>query len=332
MPSETGDYGPDWDVNKYLVANNNWGRWGKDDQKGAVNLITPDKIRSAAQLVRDGENISLSRRLPTQPGPGNPFPAQHYVIATEPGNPTQAGSSVDYYGFRYHGHSYTHVDALCHTWSQDVGMWNGRKASANIGLGAGVGLDDTPPEKFTSLPADGVRWADVSQWSDGITTRGVLLDIPALRGTCRVEADMPVEGSELRAAAQRQGVVIEPGDALVVYCGREHWEDDAAGRTYTRSVAGGRPGLDASCIPVIRETDIAVLLWDMLDAHPNKYGIGSTVHNVLWAFGVGLVDNCLLGRLRDACVQRGRYEFMLLIAPLVVIGGTGSPVNPIAIL
>ena len=97
----------------------NWGRWGADDQMGAVNLITPAKRASAAALVKSGRTVSLSR----------PFqPDQHFIRINDRG----AGRSVvDYYGFIYHGVAVTHVDALCHMWDQN-GMWNGRDPAREI--------------------------------------------------------------------------------------------------------------------------------------------------------------------------------------------------------
>lgn len=92
-----------------------------------------------------------------------------------------------------------------------------------------------------------------------------------------------------------------------------------------------RAGLHASCLPFIRDHDIAILVWDMMDAAPNEYGIPHTVHGAIPAYGVALLDNALLQPLAEVCAEEGTYEFMLTINPLVVVGGTGSPVNPIAV-
>lgn len=92
-----------------------------------------------------------------------------------------------------------------------------------------------------------------------------------------------------------------------------------------------RPGLHASCLPFIRDTDAAVLVWDMLDYRPTGYTLNWGVHPVLFAFGVCLIDNARLDDLATACAEEARYDFMLTLAPLVVVGGTGSPLNPIAL-
>ena len=114
---------------------------------------------------------------------------------------------------------------------------------------------------------------------------------------------------------------------MAVYSGREAYTE-AYG-----SWGGGdsRAGLHASCLPFIRDNDIAILIWDMMDASPNEYGFPHTVHAVIPAYGVALLDNALLKPLAKVCAEEGRYEFMMSINPLVVVGGTGSPVNPIAV-
>jgi hypothetical protein len=81
----------------------------------------------------------------------------------------------------------------------------------------------------------------------------------------------------------------------------------------------------------MRDHDIAVLVWDMMDHMPNGYDIPWSVHGAIFAYGIALLDNALLQPLAEVCAQEGRYEFMLTIAPLKVIGGTGSPANPIAL-
>ena len=105
------------EVQAYLKDDRNWGRWGKDDQKGAVNLITPEKRISAARLVKSGQAISLSREFPKTPAPNNPFPAVHYMKQHTRGE--GAGACVDYLGIGFHGNATTHLDALCHAWDAD---------------------------------------------------------------------------------------------------------------------------------------------------------------------------------------------------------------------
>ncbi|MSQ12628.1 MAG: cyclase family protein [Dehalococcoidia bacterium] len=292
------------EIESYLKEKNNWGRWGKDDQVGAVNLITPQKRAQAAALVRTGRAVSLSREFPKTPAPNNPTPAQHFMRVQE--RPNNSGAAMDYYGIFYHGFAATHLDALCHVWDQN-GLYNGRN----------------PKDVLTF---DGAKANDVSAWSNGIVTRGVLLDVPRHRKTPFVTDDRPVHGWELEEIAKAQGVTIGPGDALVVYSGREAWW-----ATNPNWANPSRPGLHASCLQFIRDHDVSVLVWDLMDAAPNEYGLAWSVHGAIFAYGVALVDNALLQPLAEACAQERRYEFMLTVAPLRVVGGTGSPVNPIAL-
>ncbi len=295
------------EVESYLKDRRNWGRWGRDDEVGAMNLVTSEKRAAAASLVRNGRSVSLSRYLPKDPAPNNPTPAQHWMRRNPRGT---GGSCGDFYGVYYHGTATTHLDALCHVWSQD-GMWNGRNPDREITF-------------------DGAKFGSVDRWSEGIITRGVLLDIPRHRGQPFVAQERPVHGWEMEEIARAEGVTVEPGDALVVYSGREAWNeahpDDIWGSNATR-----RPGLHASCLPFIRDNDVSVLVWDMMDLTPNGYDIPWSVHGAIFAYGIALLDNALLQPLAEVCAEEGRYEFMLVIAPLKVAGGTGSPVNPIAL-
>ena len=266
-----------------------------------------------SRLVRSGRAVSLSRPWNTTGGGGNLHPALHYTQALEP-ELGKTGGAVDYYGAFYHGRTFTHIDALCHMCGTE-GMWNGRDPAREVGL-------------------SGSRWGGIDRWSDGVVTRGVLLDIPRFRGEAYVTQDKPVHGWDLEDVARAQGVTIEPGDALAVYSGREKWQAAHSGEPYGTSDWNRKPGLHASCLPFIRDNDISLLLWDMMDFGPDGYdisGVTGPVHSVIYAYGVGLLDNSLLEPLASACHEEGRFEFMLMVAPLKVVGGTGSPVNPIAV-
>ena len=284
------------EVDAWYTERRNWGRWGADDQVGAINLITPEKRTAAAALVRSGRTVSLSRVFE---------PTQQFIRKNDRGRGGRAGSVVDYYGFIYHGQTVTHVDALCHMWDID-GMWQGRDPNVEIDTG-------------------GARFGDITAWSDGIITRGVLLDVPRHRGVPFVTADRPVHGWELEEIARTEGIDVQPGDALIVHSGRGAFEE--AGNTF-----GGddRPGLHVSCAKFIRDHDVALLGWDMMDARPSEYGYPFPVHGVLFNYGVALLDNALLEPVATACAQESRYEFMFMALPLKVARGTGSPANPVA--
>jgi kynurenine formamidase len=298
------DLPTDAEVQSFLIEQNNWGRWGDDDQRGAFNLITPEKRMEAVSLVQQGRSVSLSRFWPKQPGPLNPQPAQHFTTWFDRG---VSGGAVDYYGIMYHGYSTTHVDALCHVWDSEGG-WQGRSPDELVG-------------------PQGAKFADITNWQEGIITRGVLLDVPKFRGEPYVTLERPVTGPELAAVAESQGVTVGAGDALVVYSGRELWQAENP-TTYMGEAPS--PGLDASCSMFIRERDVSLLSWDMMDYRAPDGGLPWPVHSVLYKFGVCLMDNSLLQPLAEVCAEESRYEFMLMALPLPVEGGTGSPVNPVA--
>ncbi|MEX2148161.1 MAG: cyclase family protein [Candidatus Rokuibacteriota bacterium] len=290
----------------------NWGRWGKDDQRGTVNLITPARRAAAARLVTSGRSVSLSRPFPTSPGLNNALPAQHYMKTMRRGT---GGFAADYYGIFYHGVASTHLDALCHTWDDEQAMWNGRD-----------------PRK--EITFDGATFGSVEHWAEGIITRGVMLDVPRHRGTPCVTQEAPVHGWELEDILRARNITLEPGDAVCVHAGRERWQAQNPSRAYSVPFGPGpldRPGLHISCLPFLRDHDVSLLVWDMLDALPIGYDVPWAVHACLFAYGLPLLDNALLEPLAEACAEEGRDDFMLVIAPLRVIGGTGSPANPLAV-
>jgi kynurenine formamidase len=299
-------------VDQWLVDKRNWSRWGPNDEEGATNLIDNAKRIAAAHLVKSGTAVSLSAPVHMGPGSEDLQPAQHYVRRYDT-------AVVDFIDMPIHGVANTHLDALGHVWDKE-GMWNGRNP------------DDV-------VHTNGLDWSDVDVWRDGIITRGVLLDVPRFRGTEYVTFDDPVTGSELEAVAMSQGIKFSPGDALIVSSGRQAWtrENGSWGKWSDEQTPGGRilhhhPGLDISCIQFIREIDCAIVIWDMHDASDHGYERPWTTHSIIWAFGVAVVDGARLDRLSTACENEGRWEFLLMVAPLRIARGTGSPVNPIAIL
>lgn len=293
------------EVMSYLKDHRNWGRWGDKGGAGAINLITPEKRVQAAGLVKSGRTVSLSRPLPVEPSRENAIPVQHYMKKEYIGS---WGASLDFLGIFHHGFSVTHIDALCHNWDDD-GMWDGRDPEVEITF-------------------KGARWGSVDEWRDGILTRGVLLDVPKHRGEPYVTIGNPVHGWELEEILEEEGLSLEPGDAVVVNGGREAYMADGP-----REFAEGDriPVLHASCMPFIRDHDVALLVWDITDIAPNEYGLAWTVHGIIHAYGIPILDNALLEPLARVCAEEGRYEFMLTVNPLVAVGGTGSAVNPVAV-
>lgn len=302
------------EVQNYLRVNRNWGRWGADDERGTANLITDECRVRAAQLIRSGRSISLSRPIDVVPGVDNTQPVQHHI--TVGNRPHGAGYAGDYFGISCHGHTTTHIDALCHIWDDD-GIYNDRSPDQVIGFG-------------------GANFGGAQAWADGITGRGVLIDVPRHRGTSYVTQDNPVHGWELDEIVKQHHVELEPGDIVCVYSGREAFERDHPDQPYGRwkNVDGEieKPGLHASCLWFLRQHDVGALVWDMMDLMPHGYDVAWTVHGSIHSFGLILIDNALLETLAEICASENRDTFFFTCAPMLMERSTGSIANPVAIL
>lgn len=303
----SGEFNDRESVLQYLWRQRNWTRWEASPHLGTLNLVSKKKRVEAAALIRTGESISLSRPITSVASDRNPAPLERRERVLRPVEDMQC--VVDYVGLKYHGYSVTHIDALCHVWDER-GMWLGADPEANM------------------TASDNERTAQVCDWDVGLFTRGVLLDIPSLRGVPSVDLESPVTASDLEAACANEKVAIGPGDAVVIHMGRGAWE--AAHREWS-GYKDPRPGLDASCLKFFRERDVSAVIWDFSEARPNRYGMYWTVHLAIPYFGLMLIDNAETGRLAEVSRVSGTYEFLLAAIPLLVVGGTGSPANPVAV-
>jgi len=276
----------------------NWGRWGKDDQMGSVNLITPQKRVEAAALVNEGVSISMAHdELP---------PFEHKMLST--GSTPGAESATDLYSVQFHGYSITHMDSLCHFFWEGH-MYNGYSQQEVTEKGAG---------KLSIL-----------NFKNGILTRGVVMDFPRLFGTPYLKSDRRIYPEDLDAWEKNTGVKIQSGDAVLVDTGR--WARYAAEGEW--NVSKGSAGLDATCMPWFKARNVAALGSDLaMDAMPsNIEGVSMPVHILtLVAMGAPILDNLDLEAVAKAAAARKRWTFLLTVAPLPVEGGTGSPFNPIA--
>ncbi|MDG2026060.1 MAG: cyclase family protein [Acidimicrobiales bacterium] len=294
----------------------NWGRWGEDDEAGALNLITDDVRRGAAAAVRHGRAVSCARDIPVDPAPDNPHPALHMMVkggddCLIPGLGFETTS--DFVGLAFHGMASSHLDAFCHV-LRDGLMYNGRPAALVKSTGA---------EKNTVMCA-----------KDGITTRGVLLDMPRALGIDWLEPGHFVDPDQLDLAVSAQNdVEIREGDCLLISLGRDAQRAERGPFNPFRS---GTPGLHPECVPWMHERGISVLGSDIIsDVLPvsGVEGWAMPVHEcTLVAMGVHLLDNLDLSGLMAECAALSQWDFQLTIAPLRIEGGTGSPVNPIAVL
>jgi len=310
--------GNEWYSNDELRAMfesvKNWGRWGPDDEAGALNLITAEHIAAAASEVTGGESVSCSRELPVKPNVETPYPAMHMMVrggddCVIPGLGME--STSDFVGVQFHGMSTSHIDALCHVFV-DEQMYNGFGAA--------------------EVKSTGARRGSIMCAKDGVVGRGVLLDIPGLHKTTHLEPGTPVMVADLEAAEATQGVQVGVGDILLIGTGRDARRADTGP---WHPFADGLAGLHPECIPWLHERGVAVLgsdgVSDVLPGlHPSEWAM--PIHQcVIVAMGVHLLDNLRLDRLAEACKRHDRWSFLFTIAPLRIEGGTGSPVNPVAL-
>jgi kynurenine formamidase len=180
------------------------------------------------------------------------------------------------------------------------------------------------------VTAHGATRLGIHHLHNGVVTRGVLLDIPALRGVDALEPGEPVFPEDLEAAEERAGLRVRAGDALLVRTGRWVWRDAHGPWDFGTRAAG----LDAACLPWLRERDVATLGSDgVSDVLPSRVErVGMPIHEIaIVALGLHLMDNLDLDALSEACADEGRSEFLFVVAPLVLRRGTASPVNPIAV-
>lgn len=302
-----------------LGVRSNWGRWGAEDERGTLNLIDGDNVLRATAAVRSGEVVSLGRPLDVTDPPYYPqgldAAVRHEMVTawgSNAGGDVQAAS--DQVHVQCHGLDNTHMDALCHIGYGGIG-YNGRRFSDMVD----------------------VSGASVSDMLVGgpVVTRGVLVDVPRLRGVDHLDGGDPVTADDLLAAAPD----VRPGDALVVRTGRARAVAGspsaaaAEGRSAT-SKYGPIAGLHHSVMRVVGELDCGLLGTDgsadnfpAVDDHLLPIHVLALVH-----LGVHLLHNLALEQLADALAARGTSEFMIVAAPLRLPRGTGSPIAPVAVL
>ncbi len=292
----------------------NWGKWGPDDERGTLNYTTPDHVRRAAALVRSGRSVSMARPIDKVAGPDNANPAIHHVtqgydVVSEHGEPKFAS---DYLGCECHGNAHSHLDALCHIAYRGK-LYNGKS-----------------PATFTSR---GATIMDITTYAQGIVGRGVLLDIPRLRGVKWLEPGDAVNAEELVAAERAQGVRLREGDFFVYRVGHYRRRMEL-GAWNVESDGEGKAGLHPEAMLLLHERKVAAFLPDG-DGETIPSGVGGVAYPVhalqIGAMGLACADSLQLEELAKVCEEEGHWEFMVVMAPLRLPGGTGSLLNPIAI-
>lgn len=290
---------------RWLVELSNWGRWGPDDELGAFNLITPARRAAAAGLVSEGFTVSLASNAQDHESVDVPCPVEWSMVRA-----TRTGASDRIAYPCIHGPGTTHLDAFAHVFF-DGRMWNGYDVDGLVTMEGGAAKNS------------------ILTMKDGIVTRGVLYDIPRLKGVPWLEPGTRITVEDLEAWEERAGVRAGPGDAFLVRWGR--WaRQDALGPFDTGLEAAG---LDNNVIPWLKERDVAVAGWETPGYAPQPEGDlpRTALHNfALTILGIQILDRADFQALAAAAAERNRWEFLVTIAPLPIPNGTGSPVNPIA--
>ena len=285
--------------------------WGPADRRGALNYLTPAEVAAAAGEVRQGRCVSLAAPIRGDVTPDNPDPARHQMTGTAAdADPSGLSFATDRITMNVHGDADSHIDALCHVMF-DQTLYNGVPAGCVTDAGA--------------------QELSIGLAGDGIVGRGVLLDVPRVCGTAWLEPGDHVTTQDVLAAERSQQVSIGRGDLLFVRVGHRR-------RRAVRGpwdTASARAGLHPSVMPLLAERQIAVLGSDGNNdtAASAADGVDFPVHVLaINAMGLHLLDYLQFEDLAPLCADARRWTFLCVIAPLRLPRGTGSPINPIAIL
>jgi kynurenine formamidase len=300
------------DFRELFDSVSNWRRWDDEVERGALNYLTPDRIAAAARLVQSGVRVTLSQPLRTEARIDVPEPADHHMTML---TDVDIGSgsvrfTKDYIGVDYHNDGHSHIDALCHV-AFEGSFFDGKPTA--------------------SVTAQGAQVDAIDVLKDGLVGRAVLLDVPRARGVRWFEPGEHIFREDLEAAERAQGVRVEEGDILLVRTGHARrltelgpWDTPDA-----------KAGLHPTVARFLADRRIAALGSDgNNDTAPSTTeGVAFPIHVLaINAMGVHLLDYLQFEDVVPHCEAAGRWEFLFVGAPLRIVGGTGSPLNPVAIL
>jgi kynurenine formamidase len=295
------------------AAVNNWGRWGGDDERGTLNLITAEVRARGASCVRTGKAFSLA--LPLGPGGpqlgqvrgrDNPHRWMSSINEPLPGDGSGLGINDDValLGLQ----AATHWDALAHV-SFAGRLYNGFSAGSVSAAGAArCGIDKV-----------GV-----------LVGHGVLLDVARAHATARLDAGYPITAADLNAAEERAAVRVAPGDIVLVRTGQLQLLKQGRRLDYPVPC----PGLSISAVEWFRDRDVAAAATDtfVFEVYPYQTADRLPVHRLcLVEMGLTLGENWDLEELAEDCDTDQVYEFFLSATPEPFTGGLGGPVHPVAV-
>ncbi|HSF05278.1 MAG TPA: cyclase family protein [Methylomirabilota bacterium] len=298
----------------------NWGKWGPEDELGTLNYITPELVVRASRLVKRGVSFSLAIPLDSsgpqinQPRRFNPI---HRMILTGPDFTTGAFKRPGGVGFADDMvimalQCATQWDALSHCFL-DGKLYNGYDANL--------------------VSSEGAKRNGIEKMARFIVTRGVLLDIPRVKGVEWLEPGYAITTDDLEAAVRAHRVTVGRGDALLVRTGqmamcrrRKSWGEYAG---------GDAPGLSFHTADWIHAHELAALATDTwgMEVRPNELaGSYQPLHQILIPHMGLLVGEIFdLDALAEDCAADRVYEFQFVAPPLPITGAVGTPVNPLAV-
>ena len=299
----------------------NWGRWGKDDERGTLNFITPARVLEACALPRSGRVISCA--LPfDQKGPQTGLAGRHnpiHLMLADGGDALAGAQDFLPGGFNYADDAVlmplqcgTQWDALSHVF-YDGRMYNDRDVKL--------------------VTSQGARANAIERIADGVVGRGVLLDLPGFLRRPWLDDGTRILPEDLDACAEAFGVAIGSGDVLLVRTGM--MTRCLEQKSWQGYCAGPAPGLSIHCARWLFEREIAAVATDTwgVEVRPNETpDCFQPLHMIsLRNTGLLLGEIFFLDALSRACAEDGRYEFLFTAPPLPITGAVGSPINPLAI-
>jgi kynurenine formamidase len=300
------------DFHRAMKELSNWGRWGKDDELGAANLITPAKRKQAIALAKEGLTVSMAHDVMQEKAVDAPN-----ILERVLGNVNPTGTTDRYqYTGTYHGVSHSHLDAVdCHVMVE------------------GKGYNGVPMEDIKA--AGGCPKGNINALKDGVVTRGILFDATRLPGKATpqgwLEPGTAIHREDLEALEKMERVKVSPGDVILLYTGR--WKRRAALGPWPNTT--GFAGYHADVAYFIKERGVSFIADDgPNDVMPSglPQSIGIPLHQLaLVAMGVSIFDNLDIERAVVEARRLNRYEFLFMAAPLRIDKGTGSQLNPLAI-